>query len=256
MQKFTRALTREIEVGGQRLAVTFDEKGLKIRRIGSRERPCEASWDAVLCALIGRTDDEPSADEVRAALEALRSGSTAQPAVKPLAGLDEAAGVTEVLARLDDWLKQHRKRYHNGLMPGASDRELARLATALRRPVPDELAAWLRWHNGQSEELIGTFVESFNLMSVADIIETLKDRKGQEGWDPAFIPILDDYQDDLVVLDTSKPGLPVREVWRGRSDHPEVATSMRGWLESLLADFQSWRYHEDSERGEYMREGS
>ena len=35
MQKFTRAITREIEVGGERLALTFTEQGMSVRPVGS-----------------------------------------------------------------------------------------------------------------------------------------------------------------------------------------------------------------------------
>ena len=36
MQKFTRALTREIEIAGERFVVTLDAAGLAIRPVGSR----------------------------------------------------------------------------------------------------------------------------------------------------------------------------------------------------------------------------
>jgi cell wall assembly regulator SMI1 len=244
MQKFTRAVTREVEVAGVRLAVTLDEKGVSVRPVGSRGAPHEASWAAVLCALAGRSAGAPAADEVRRAVEAL-GGSAAPPADDTVAGL---------LARLDAWLKKNRRRYHKGLLPGATDKALADVGKQLGRPLPEELTAWLRWHDGQNEDLIGCFVESFHLMSAAEIAEAINEYRGQKGWDPAFVPLLDDHQDDYVVVDVSKPGLPVREVWRGRDDHPEVATSMRGWLANLLAEFEAGKYHEESERGEFMRE--
>jgi cell wall assembly regulator SMI1 len=251
MQKFTRALTREIVIGSERLAVTFDEGGLSLRPVGSRKPPHELSWAAVVCALTALpSGSAPEPDQIDRALQTLRGGAPTS-APRPLVTAP-TGGIEELLARLDAWLKKERKRYHRGLLPGARE-QINELAQALGRPVPDELADWLRWHNGQDEELIGTFVEGFNLMSVSDIIHTLNERKGEKGWNPAFVPILDDYQDDLVVVDTNKPGLPVREVWRGRDDHPEIATSMRGWLAALLADFESGRYVEDPERGEFIR---
>jgi cell wall assembly regulator SMI1 len=253
MQKFTRALTREIEVGGERLAITLDESGLSVRPVGSRKPAHELSWAAAVCALAGRPSGaEPAEAELRQALETLRGGpAAAKPADPPAASGSES--VAELLAQLDAWLKKNRKRYHKGLLPGADAKTLAQLEKALGRPLPEDLAAWLRWHNGQEEDMIGAFVESFNLMSADEIAAAYQERKGEKGWDAAFVPILDDYQGDHVVLDTRKPELPVREVWSGRDDHPEAATSMRGWLTMLLTDFQAGKYQEDPERGEFMR---
>src|SRR5262245_47295043 len=50
MQKFTRSLTREIEVGGERVAVTLDETGMTLRPVGARRPPHTLSWAQVLCA--------------------------------------------------------------------------------------------------------------------------------------------------------------------------------------------------------------
>jgi len=121
----------------------------------------------------------------------------------------DARSDAELLARLDAWLKKNRKRYHKGLLPGADDKALASLEKALGRAVPEGLAALLRWHNGQEEDMIGAFVESFNLMSADEIAAAYQERKGEKGWDAAFVPILDDYQGDHVVLDARKPELPV-----------------------------------------------
>jgi cell wall assembly regulator SMI1 len=253
MQKFTRALTREIEVGGERLAITLDEAGLSLRPVGSRKPAHELSWAAVVCALAASPSGAaPAEAELLEAIETLRGGAAGAKAADPPAA-PESEGVAELLARLDAWLKKNRKRYHKGLLPGADDKALAKLEKALGRAVPEGLAALLRWHNGQEEDMIGAFVESFNLMSADEIAAAYQERKGEKGWDAAFVPILDDYQGDHVVLDARKPELPVREVWDGRDDHPEVATSMRGWLAMLLADFQAGKYHEDPERGEFMR---
>jgi hypothetical protein len=44
MQKFTRELTREIEIAGQRLAVTLNEKGVSLRPVGSQRPPAALTW--------------------------------------------------------------------------------------------------------------------------------------------------------------------------------------------------------------------
>jgi hypothetical protein len=80
VQKFTRALTREIEVGGgERLAVTLSEEGLSFRVVGSRKPPHDMTWAACLCACTQGREQPPSADELATALKALRAGGKERP---------------------------------------------------------------------------------------------------------------------------------------------------------------------------------
>ena len=39
MQKFTRSLTREIEIGGERVGITLDANGVTLKPVGSRRPP-------------------------------------------------------------------------------------------------------------------------------------------------------------------------------------------------------------------------
>jgi hypothetical protein len=81
MQKFTRPLTREVELAGGRLAFTFSEQGLAVRPVGSRRPPREISWSALLVHMMGPAQS-PSAEEVTAAVESLKKGEGAKPAVQ------------------------------------------------------------------------------------------------------------------------------------------------------------------------------
>src|SRR5262245_16731940 len=126
MQKFTRALTREIEVGGERLAVTLAEDGVTIRPVGPRRPPHQMGWAAVVCAVTGKlpAGAAPTKEEIDEALAALKAGASTTPAahkaVAPPAAhaavvseipATPAAGVPSLLARLDAWLAKHRQRY-------------------------------------------------------------------------------------------------------------------------------------------------
>ena len=230
MQKFTRDLKREIEIEGERLALTLSEKGISFRPVGSRKPATEMAWAAVIGAARG-----PSAD----------------PAAPAMPGLEGT------LARLDAWLKAHRPAMHATLRPGASAVDLEQLGKALGQPVPDGLAAWLRWHNGQGEEVPCSLVGSFSLLSAAEIAEELAERQaGTDGpWQAGWIPLLSDFSGDLVCLDTTRPGLPVVETWRGRCDAEDAAPSLDAYLEHLLHDFEAGLYAEDEERGEFHRTG-
>jgi hypothetical protein len=85
MQKFTRALTREIEVAGERLAVTLDAEGLTVRPVGSRRPPHTLSWAACVCAVAGQfaSEDPPPEGEMAAALKAIKAGAPKEEAAAP-----------------------------------------------------------------------------------------------------------------------------------------------------------------------------
>lgn len=233
MQKFTRALTREVEIDGQRMAVTLSETGVSLRPVGSRKPPAEVTWSGVLAAAGGAT-------------------SEASAPVKDTSDLGDA------LAKLDGWLAKHRAAFHAGLMEPASAAELAALEKTLGRPVPAEVASWLLWHNGQGDEDVGSLVAAFNVMSTDDIAAEFAERQkgASDGpWESAWVPLLDDFQGNLVCIDTSRTGHPVIETWRGHEAAVEAAPSLLAWVRQLTADFEAGLYVEDSERGEYIKKG-
>ena len=83
MQKFTRPLTREVELAGGRLAFTFSEQGIAVRNVGSRKPPWEASWGALLLYITGHgggPTETPSNEQIAAAIESMRKGDAPKPA--------------------------------------------------------------------------------------------------------------------------------------------------------------------------------
>lgn len=174
----------------------------------------------------------------------------ARAAGKPIA-------IESLLARLDAWLAKNRENFHEGLQKGATAKALAALEKTLGRPVPPELKAWLTWHDGQGEGFIGSLHEAFSLMSAEQIGASWQERhKSKEpGWNDGWIPLLDDGQGDLVVLDPSSPGCAVRELWRGATSQPIVALTLAEWLAEFVGDVEAGLYEEDEERGEFQRMG-
>jgi hypothetical protein len=82
VQKFTRPLTREVELAGGRLAFTFSEQGIAVRPVGSRRPPREISWGAVLLHMTGHAGpvvSNPSAEQLAPALDSLRKGEATAP---------------------------------------------------------------------------------------------------------------------------------------------------------------------------------
>jgi cell wall assembly regulator SMI1 len=263
MQKFTRALTREVEVSGERLAVTFAAEGVSVRPVGSRRPPATLSWAGLLVAA---GQGEPVADQLAAALAALKGPAAKraasppapapappeQPPAPPPSGQPD---LPALLGRLDAWLRQHRPRYHAGLRPGASPDDLAALEQALGFSLPPELGEWLGWHDGQGEEMIGSFRDNWMLLGARDIAALYRDLVADPsaGWRREWVPLLDDDQGDYTALDTQADGRPIREVWRGRQDHAPVAPSLAPWVTAFVTDVEAGRYAEDPERGEFLR---
>lgn len=282
MQKFTRALTREIEIAGERLAVTLNEEGLMVRPVGSRRPPHHLSWAACLCAVAGRpaTADPPGAEELEAGIQTLKAGAPKEKAPAPAsapppaeasapttpshalstadappAGKSEAS-LAALLARIDGWLATHRPRFHKGLQPPATDADLAALQEALGAAVPQELATLLRWHNGQDPSVRGGFERDWTLLSAAEIAQTKRDlgANSTAGWQVGWLPIADNNADSYLVLDAKVPSSPLRALWHGKPDPQVVASSLTAWLHDFDAALEAGKYHEDAERGTFLRE--
>jgi cell wall assembly regulator SMI1 len=276
LQKFTRPLTREVEIGGSRLALTLGEQGITIRPVGSRKPPFEISWAALLCHVTGQSlfpGHAPTAEQLAEAVNCLKQ----TPATKPSPSTEPAAQpgktgeesrpaasgpgpeqgeVAALLARLEQWFRQHRARYARALLPGATPAELAALQQALGMPLPEELKALLQWHNGQSQDFDGHLQLDWDLLSTSQIAAAKHDLdagdRSQTGWQPAWIPFLGDDADDFVCLDTSQPGNPVREFWQGRTDHPVTSPSLAAWLRGFVEAVERGDYREDPERGSFL----
>jgi cell wall assembly regulator SMI1 len=252
VQKFTRSLTREIEIAGERLALTLSEQGLAVRPVGSRKPPRELSWAAILCEL-ARQAEAPAPEEVAAAVQWVK---TTKAAPAPAPAKAPSSDIAGSLTRLDRWFAEHRSRYHGALALGAGAAELEALQNVLGIPVPGDLAALLAWHNGQSADFVGAFEQSWHLMSTQQIAEAKREldtSAGELGWKPDWIPFLEDDAGDFVCVDTSQSGAPVRAVWRGQPEHPVIAPSLAAWLEEFATAVEQGRYVEDSERGTFLR---
>jgi hypothetical protein len=76
VMKFTKALNREIEIGGTRLALTLGDAGVSVRVVGTRKPPWEISWPQVMCHLT----DSP---DVAAAMEKIKNEKPPERAASP-----------------------------------------------------------------------------------------------------------------------------------------------------------------------------
>jgi cell wall assembly regulator SMI1 len=260
VQKFTRPITREIELGGERLALTFSEQGMSVRPVGSRKPPREVSWPALLTAAVA-AGGEPGAEQLQAAVRALKGGgSSSKPAAPPPPESEPppappASDVASQLGRLAHWLGQHRRRYLEGLGPGATADQLGALQNALGVPLPDDLRELLAWHNSQDDEDAGTFRDHWYLMGTSEIESAWRELTGQpeSGWKREWVPFLEDDRGNYVFLDTSHPGGSVREYWETNPERPTAAPSLAAWLQEFVAAVERGEYAQDAERGLFVR---
>ncbi len=163
----------------------------------------------------------------------------------------------EILQRLERWLAAHRKRFFTkGLRRGASEALLAKLEKALGTPLPDELRTLLTWHDGQTSASAGRFEENWLLMSAERIAAARADLdEGAEetGWSPQWVPFLDDDEGDYLCLDTTRRPAPVRAYYLANTEHKAIAPSLKAWLEDFVKALEAGQYHEEPERGAFMR---
>ena len=275
MQKFTRPLTREIELAGEHAADLGRE-----RRFGAAGRLASDALDDVLAGLLcqlttpGRERPGPLRRAGRLGPQTLEDGSAhggqggaaqagrhatgrTSPATRPR----QRAGPTSphcwpARALVGTAPAPLRTRPR----PGAGPADSKALQTGLSVPPPDELLQLLTWHNGQSDDFVGALEQSWNLMSTRQILDAkqqLDAGAAAEGpasaWRPSWIPFFDDDAGDYLCLDTSQQPAPVREVWRGKAEAPVAAPSLTAWLESFVSAVEHGDYHEDPECGTFLR---
>jgi cell wall assembly regulator SMI1 len=268
MQQFTRELTREIVVGGERLVLTLSKEGLSVRPVGGRRPPYTMSWQACLCACVANAAAEPPQEQLLQTLKAIHAGApkTAEkadepaktshaeapkPAESPTSVASAGDTTMMLLARIDQWLNVHRERFQQALRPGATAAECDALSAVVGKPLPEELRTLLAWHNGQNPNVPGTFEGNWHLMSTEEIASAKKELDAQphEGWHREWLPFMDDDNGNYLCLDLGSPGLPLLECWRGRADHPKTSPSLTVWLETFVNALESGAYVEDPERG-------
>jgi cell wall assembly regulator SMI1 len=162
--------------------------------------------------------------------------------------------IQQLLDRLEAWLRRHRSAYFKALHPAAGPADLAALDQALGTPTPPELKALLSWHNGQERDDVGCFEEDWTLLSAAEIATARQELTA--GWAKNLIPFLDDDEGNYLGIDIGTPGHPVCTYLQ---DEPRqrrmAAVSLTAWLDDFVSHVERGQYHEDPERGSFLRAG-
>jgi cell wall assembly regulator SMI1 len=75
-----------------------------------------------------------------------------------------------LIARLDEWLRQHRPAYYAFLQPCLTDSELANLEKELGLELPSDFKLFYQWKNGTPAEGFDTILPNFRWLSIEDVI--------------------------------------------------------------------------------------
>src|SRR5262245_31112603 len=155
----------------------------------------------------------------------------------------EATELVRLLAELDAAVPVE---VSESLLPGASDEALQQLSrTGLQgRPLPADLAALLRWHNGQEWNAELSPKNNRRLLTVVEIIQEwsfFNDSSNDylEPRSPSWVPILTNDSGDSVVYETDGPRSGVLiAYWHDDPDRPLEYASLRDWAATLLGELR------------------
>ena len=165
--------------------------------------------------------------------------------------------IRELWDTIEVQLTQHARSVLTTLNPAASDSQLENLASALGRPLPDDLVESLRIHNGQTDTTrlklltgCGVMLSSAKMLEVwqmiteidEDLKKTTPNRSGSEWWNRHYLPLTDFEGDSLCInLDPCKYGEILWFVHDNAIVH-DVFPSYSDWLDDVADVFLTKRF--------------
>jgi cell wall assembly regulator SMI1 len=132
-----------------------------------------------------------------------------------------------------------------GLRSGADDQELAMLRSKIfgADPIPEDLEAFFRWHNGQVGYESLSPMDNRMLMSIADAVDTwnfLSDPMEdiQQPWEQSWVPILANGAGDHIVYVTSGANKgALLAYWHDAEDRRVAFASLETWARKVLESY-------------------
>lgn len=169
--------------------------------------------------------------------------------------------ISEVLAKIDSWVKTNRPDYYAKLLPGATLAEISELETKFEITLPETFKMFLTWKNGQVEGSFDSFFANFGLMSVSEIADTLDmlndlldggDFEQANWWNKQWVPFLQNHSGDHYCIDLtgSFEGQPGQMLifWHDYEAREIFFPSFADFLRTALALFENMGY--DVQKGE------
>jgi cell wall assembly regulator SMI1 len=170
--------------------------------------------------------------------------------------------VTDLLERLERWLRQYAPGPYQSLLPGVTQQELEACQAALAVQLPDALQALYRWRNGQAPRTPPLFADAhsrYSLMTLreaqgahAGLSEVLGEieEQGLPGrdtwWHRKWVPFLDAGGDHLCVDAQGTLGGAAGQVvsfFHDDSSRVIEYGSLRDWLQTFVVSLEAslWR---------------
>ena len=161
------------------------------------------------------------------------------------------------LAKLDEWLREHRADFYPKLNPPASEQQLMEIESELGLTLPQDFRELLLWKNGQQDQATDTFhpLTGEMFMSADGTVQTMRDMKelirygdvGPDSWNSSWIPFMSNGGGDHSCLDTRSGAVVAHDhetqVPAKRFD------SLEEWLAALVTElatcaFAGWDFKE------------
>jgi predicted DNA-binding WGR domain protein/cell wall assembly regulator SMI1 len=172
---------------------------------------------------------------------------THEPAKKKASYKRETDG-SELVERLDGWIKEHRPRFARGLARGATAAEVGMLEKHAGASLPASFKAFLMWRG----EGRGRLYKNYSTMSVKEIIgeRTGLNQLSDDGeldspgwWHQDWVPFLGNGGGDFLCLDLGGAfkGVPgqVLEYWHGDDDRTILYPSFDAWLSVFVETLEA-----------------
>ena len=123
--------------------------------------------------------------------------------------------VTDLLERLEAWLRMHRPQYLEALQLGASESVLIAFEARFQLELPSSFKALYRWRNGQSPDNSSSLQDNRMLSSLEEIADTKHLLDGMIGtdfddlnwWQRSWVPFLSNGGSDHLCVDTKSGAL-------------------------------------------------
>lgn len=116
---------------------------------------------------------------------------------------------TDLIDRIDQWLRENRPPYYSTLRPGASAEALDAAERQLGVTFPQSLRALYRWRDGQRRDSFDPLLLNLTFMPLEAVIENKLMLDGMIGteftepdwWRRDWVPFLENGGGDLLCVD-------------------------------------------------------
>jgi cell wall assembly regulator SMI1 len=150
------------------------------------------------------------------------------------------------LRNIDEQISANAPKVAAGLHPGAQENGLALLRDTFfeGKDLPEDLATFFRWHDGQSGFQSLSPLDNRMLMSIDDVIDTWSflsspDEDIQQPWNIAWIPILANGAGDYVVYVASGDMKgQLLNYWHDDVDRTMAFSSLESWAQKVLSAYE------------------